>query len=134
MTGMSEIHARAVFPLAAAPPDTIGPRWLSGGAIAKRQPNGLQFGGLGRIERALTDERRDRDTPRRAFYGDARRKRTATRQAPGNDWLTFRPSDRRGPGNNPRPQYAFEMSMFNVSCNSHYFTQLAALFIDARAE
>jgi len=26
------------------------------------------------------------------------------------------------------------MSMFNVSCNSHYFTQLAALFIDARAE
>ena len=34
----------------------------------------------------------------------------------------------------PRPQYAFKISMFNVSCNSHYFTQLAALFIDTRAE
>ena len=34
----------------------------------------------------------------------------------------------------PSPQCAFEMSMFNVSCNSHYFSQLAALFIDARAE
>ena len=33
-----------------------------------------------------------------------------------------------------RPQYAFKISMFNVSCNSHYFTQLAALFIDTRAE
>lgn len=33
-----------------------------------------------------------------------------------------------------RPQCAFKMSMFNVSCNSHYFTQLAALFIDTRAE
>ena len=30
-----------------------------------------------------------------------------------------RPSDGRGPGENPRPQYAFKMSMFNVSCNSH---------------
>ena len=34
----------------------------------------------------------------------------------------------------PSPQCAFEMSMFNVPCNSHYFSQLAALFIDARAE
>lgn len=34
----------------------------------------------------------------------------------------------------PRPQYAFKISMFNVSCNSHYLTQLAALFIDTRAE
>lgn len=34
----------------------------------------------------------------------------------------------------PRPQGAFEMSMIKVSCNSHYFTQFAALFIDARAE
>lgn len=30
-----------------------------------------------------------------------------------------RPSDRRGPGSEPGPQYAFKMSMFNVSCNSH---------------
>ncbi len=33
--------------------------------------------------------------------------------------LSRRPSDRRGPGMDPRPQYAFKMSMFNVSCNSH---------------
>lgn len=30
-----------------------------------------------------------------------------------------RPSDRRGPGRNPGPQCAFEVSMINVSCNSH---------------
>lgn len=45
-----------------------------------------------------------------------------------------RPSDRRSPGNIPGPQCAFDMSMFNVPCNSHYFTQLAAFFIDPRAE
>ena len=45
-----------------------------------------------------------------------------------------RPSARRGPGTDPGPQSAFEESMINVSCNSHYFSQLAASFIDARAE
>ena len=45
-----------------------------------------------------------------------------------------RPSDGRSPGMDPGPQGAFEMSMINVSCNSHYFSQLAAFFIDARAE
>lgn len=30
-----------------------------------------------------------------------------------------RPSDRRSPGRNPGPQGAFEVSMINVSCNSH---------------
>jgi hypothetical protein len=46
------------------------------------------------------------------------------------------PSDRHGPGTTsaPGPQCAFERSMINVSCNSHYFTQLAAFFIDPRAE
>ena len=43
-------------------------------------------------------------------------------------------SDRRSPGMDPGPQGAFEVSMINVSCNSHYFSQLAAFFIDARAE
>ena len=38
------------------------------------------------------------------------------------------------PRDDPGPQYAFKMSMFNESCNSHYFTQMAALFIDTRAE
>ena len=33
-----------------------------------------------------------------------------------------------------RPPCAFEVSMIKVSCNSHSFTQLAAFFIDARAE
>ena len=45
-----------------------------------------------------------------------------------------RPSDGRSPGMDPGPQGAFEVSMINVSCNSHYFSQLAAFFIDARAE
>lgn len=48
--------------------------------------------------------------------------------------IVKRPSDRRGPGKNPGPQSAFKVSMINVSCNSHYFSQLAAFFIDARAE
>lgn len=49
--------------------------------------------------------------------------------------MNGRPSDRRGPGKElPGPQCAFEVSMINVSCNSHYFSQLAAFFIDARAE
>lgn len=33
--------------------------------------------------------------------------------------LFSRHSDRRGQGSDPRPQYAFKMSMFNVPCNSH---------------
>ena len=33
--------------------------------------------------------------------------------------IISRPSDRRGSGNDPKPQCAFKMSMFNVSCNSH---------------
>ena len=37
-------------------------------------------------------------------------------------------------GETPRPQCAFKVSMIEVFCNSHYFTQLAALVIDARAE
>ena len=48
--------------------------------------------------------------------------------------ISKRPSARRSPGKNPGPQGAFEVSMINVSCNSHYFSQLAAFFIDARAE
>jgi len=33
--------------------------------------------------------------------------------------IVSRPSDRRGSGSDPKPQCAFKMSMFNVSCNSH---------------
>ena len=33
--------------------------------------------------------------------------------------MFHRPSDRRGFGSDPKPQCAFKISMFNVSCNSH---------------
>ena len=48
--------------------------------------------------------------------------------------LFFDPQTGVALGEIPKPQCAFEMSMFNVSCNSHYFSQLAAFFIDPRAE
>ena len=46
----------------------------------------------------------------------------------------FKTLRRTWPQDCPRPQFAFRMSMLNVSCNSHYFSQIAASFIDARAE
>ena len=46
----------------------------------------------------------------------------------------FKTLRRTWPQDYPRPQFAFRISMLNVSCNSHYFSQLAASFIDARAE
>lgn len=48
-----------------------------------------------------------------------------SRGLPGGEGTLFlrlmakRPSDRRSPGRNPGPQGAFEVSMINVSCNSH---------------
>ena len=41
---------------------------------------------------------------------------------------------RARPRDDPRPQCAFKMPMIDVSCSSHCITQLAALFIDVRAE
>ena len=41
------------------------------------------------------------------------------RLGPDNRLMAKRPSDRRSPGRNPGPQGAFEVSMINVSCNSH---------------
>ena len=55
-------------------------------------------------------------------------------EQPARERSFHRPSDRRGPGSDPGPQCAFEMSMFNVFCNSHYFSHFAAFFIDPRAE
>ena len=43
--------------------------------------------------------------------GDRRRDRPRTN--------CRRPSDRRGPERDPGPQCAFEVSMIDVSCNSH---------------
>ena len=80
------------------------------------------------------------DTSTSAFRG-TKRTSAATPQPRGEDPRggtssidCGRPSDRRSPGMDPGPQGAFEGSMINVSCNSHYFSQLAAFFIDARAE
>ena len=61
------------------------------------------------------------------------RKPNAPPDEPGR-LIRIRPSDGRGQGGNPRPPCAFKVSMIEVFCNSHYFTQLAALVIDARAE
>ena len=41
---------------------------------------------------------------------------------------------RARPRDDPGPQCAFKMPMIDVSCSSHCITQLAALFIDVRAE
>jgi hypothetical protein len=92
---------------------------------SRRKADRLYFGGRGglpaRSQEATTapDERRDRPVRGREATRD-RYVQPTLRQA----W----------PRECPRPQCAFKMSMFNVSCNSHYFTQLAALFIDTRAE
>jgi hypothetical protein len=54
----------------------------------------------------------------RRHYFDSRVAATPRAQA-SLRLICNRPSDRRGPGKAPRPQCAFKMSMFNVSCNSH---------------
>lgn len=59
----------------------------------------------------------------RSLYLGGRRQRVpATPQPRRRERLRLmakRPSDRRSPGRNPGPQGAFEVSMINVSCNSH---------------
>ena len=47
------------------------------------------------------------------------RKNPQPRRREGLRVMAKRPSDRRSPGRNPGPQGAFEVSMINVSCNSH---------------
>ena len=44
------------------------------------------------------------------------------------------PSDRRWTKTSFALQFAFRISMFNVSCNSHYLSHFAASFIDVWAE
>ena len=78
-------------------------------------------------------EEREAKPSRSAFRGtkDARPCDTPVAETRRLRLIGKRPSDRRSPGKNPGPQSAFEVSMINVSCNSHYFSQLAAFFIDA---
>lgn len=70
----------------------------------------LHFGGRRRARARC-------DATRRLRQPQPRRKRGAG--APLFRLIDERPSDRRSPGRNPGPQGAFEVSMINVSCNSH---------------
>ncbi|KAJ1183945.1 hypothetical protein NDU88_000828 [Pleurodeles waltl] len=100
----------------ALPPRRGGEGWARRPAYLRGRTRGR--GGVGILLRAigggLTLElggRRERKLP---CDGPSR----APGKAPGR--LTIeRPSDRRSPGRNPGPQGAFEVSMINVSCNSH---------------
>ena len=57
------------------------------------------------------------------------------RAGPRRFLVCLRPSGGRGPGRGgPGPPCAFEMPMITAFCNSHWFSQLAAFFIGARAE
>lgn len=57
--------------------------------------------------------------PAAGFGGRKRERRTPLSHIPFSRLMAKRPSDRRSPGRNPGPQGAFEVSMINVSCNSH---------------
>ena len=65
------------------------------------------------------------DIPKRLHLGGRRRPRPPATPQPRRTrervlrLMAKRPSDRRSPGRNPGPQGAFEVSMINVSCNSH---------------
>lgn len=95
------------------------------GATARRHPPGGEYGGLS----PARGEREEVGTGRVA--GRSALKRTegsgppceppaaGARPEAGSRSIAKRPSDRRGPGRNPGPQSAFEVSMINVSCNSH---------------
>lgn len=121
--------------LRAPQPLPSGPRVARSAVVVHRQPGplmarrGVPFGeGCGR--------RRDCVPRPSALEGT---KAATACDAPDAGGLSLpidrgRPSDRRGPGMDPGPQDAFKVSMINVSCKSHYFSQLAAFFIDARAE
>ncbi|KAJ1176393.1 hypothetical protein NDU88_001674 [Pleurodeles waltl] len=99
----------------ALPPRRGGEGWACRPAYLRGRTRGRGVGILLRaIGGGLTLElggRRERKLP---CDGPSR----APGKAPGR--LTIeRPSDRRSPGRNPGPQGAFEVSMINVSCNSH---------------
>lgn len=83
-----------------------------------RRERRLHLGGRRRAECAglrLPQPREcARAKPRGPRFGGGRRGKAARSRV-----MAKRPSDRRSPGRNPGPQGAFEVSMINVSCNSH---------------
>ncbi|KAK2813549.1 hypothetical protein Q5P01_000767 [Channa striata] len=102
----------------AAAPTSSGP--TGGGRTGGGKADGEEGGGAGqaRAHRAHVDD----GHPRGLHLGGRRRGVPATAPAAGgraSRLMAKRPSDRRSPGRNPGPQSAFEVSMINVSCNSH---------------
>ena len=70
------------------------------------------------------EDHTERVSQKRLHLGGRRRAEACLRQPQprrhgGLRVMEKRPSDRRSPGRNPGPQGAFEVSMINVSCNSH---------------
>ncbi|KAF6734098.1 hypothetical protein FQA47_011501 [Oryzias melastigma] len=83
-------------------------RGESGARVAPGHFPGLHLGGR-RTRSASCDGPSRGATPRPSASGSGGEPRL----------IAKRPSDRRSPGRNPGPQGAFEVSMINVSCNSH---------------
>lgn len=121
------VSAETLSPPAAAP-DSCGP---DGGAPPRA---GVGRGEGGR-EEGVADEEEGRvgepgqahttapGIPRSALRGTKAAERRLRLPQPRKRGrfrlMAKRPSDRRSPGRNPGPQGAFEVSMINVSCNSH---------------
>lgn len=109
----------------------------TGGPTARgRLPSSRRPLGCGRTS-GSRDAASKGDTPSAGSVLRATEPSPATRPTarPRATAIARHPTLRRTwPGEDPRPQCAFEVSMICVFCNSHQLTQLAALFIDARAE
>lgn len=78
-----------------------------------RRERRLHLGGRRRAECAGLRLPQPRECARKNLAGGPGGARLRSRV------MAKRPSDRRSPGRNPGPQGAFEVSMINVSCNSH---------------
>ena len=125
-------HARRGYATGRPPPPERG-GWERGIYVGPRSRDTAQKP-KGRRERSDGGPGRTRARshrtghPGRLHLGGRRRPKppatapAAEERGPGASLIrlmTKRPSDRRGPGRNPGPQGAFEVSMINVSCNSH---------------
>ena len=101
----------------AAAPDSCGP---DGGAPPPPEAGGAEAAGEGEGPR-----RRELPRKEKSLRLGGRRPeapacdRPQPRRRGRLRLMAKRPSDRRSPGRNPGPQGAFEVSMINVSCNSH---------------
>lgn len=91
---------------------------MDGGGKAGELAGGKGSGAPGRPARRRAGASRET-----GLHLGGRRRRSAcdcpSRGSGSFRLMAKRPSDRRSPGRNPGPQGAFEVSMINVSCNSH---------------